>query len=714
VVGTQGLHKRQECAPNQHGTTAAPALHTPPPPTAPAAGASNTGPQTAFRRDINGLRAWAVVVVVLYHFGVSGFAGGFIGVDLFFVISGFLMTGIAIRALEGGRFSLAGFYVARARRIVPALAMLCAVLLLAGAFLLVPTDYLPLARHALSSLGFWSNQQYAAEAGYFDAASHDKWLLHTWSLSVEWQFYLLLPLLVAAVWRLNPGRATQRAVLGLVALASLLASIHISAVDPSKAFFGLGTRAWELLAGGLLATGTPRLPAAWRRTVLNLGLLLIGVSLALCRPQGWPGAMAALPVLAAVLVLVSNGHSPLTHHPLAQWLGDRSYSIYLWHWPLFVALSYLGPGAGTPALAAALLMTLLLSHWSHCWVEQPARRRLHGLPLVPAASLLLGGTLVLGLAAWSVAARGGWPGRFPVAVEAAADEAAGINPRRESCHARSGAASPGCVYGGSRVALVAIGDSHLDALMPGLAAANPDPAQGVLEWSYSGCPPLAELRPTDAKRARMASAWDCAAFVQWAGNSLRALPTEVPVLLAARYATAVAGTNEAGPGAGSADWEFGADEGASPAERGAAMGRRLVTMACELARERRVILLRPIPEIGIDVPRQLARRLALGLSDEISVPVADYQARNAWVWQAQDEAKLRCGVELLDPTSLLCDTRQCFGSYGSVPLYHDDDHLGKQGLARLRPLFEQVWSLAMAPTTPDRVPKSATPLPLTR
>ncbi|HUD33330.1 MAG TPA: acyltransferase, partial [Variovorax sp.] len=162
---------------------------------------------SGFRGDINGLRAWAVVAVVLYHFGIPGLHGGFVGVDVFFAISGFLMTGIVVQALERDRFSVWQFYLARARRIVPALVVLCATLMALGWRLLLPSDYKALGTHAWSSVAFMSNFKYWREAGYFDAGSHDKWLLHTWSLAVEWQFYLVLPLVLLAVWKLRPGRA---------------------------------------------------------------------------------------------------------------------------------------------------------------------------------------------------------------------------------------------------------------------------------------------------------------------------------------------------------------------------------------------------------------------------------------------------------------------------------------------------------------------------
>ncbi|MBL8428771.1 MAG: acyltransferase [Dechloromonas sp.] len=190
-----------------------------------------------FRGDVNGLRAWAVMAVILYHFGVPGFGGGFVGVDVFFVISGFLMTGIVIKGLEQGSFSVLAFYGARIRRIVPALLGLCFFLLVLGYAVLSPPDYKTLATHALSAISFVSNFKFWDEAGYFDISSHEKWLLHTWSLSVEWQFYLLLPLLLSAVWRLKPGRLPQIYVLLACTVISLGLSVALTDSYPTTAFF---------------------------------------------------------------------------------------------------------------------------------------------------------------------------------------------------------------------------------------------------------------------------------------------------------------------------------------------------------------------------------------------------------------------------------------------------------------------------------------------
>ncbi|MCP1106398.1 acyltransferase [Serratia nevei] len=208
-----------------------------------------TSTARVFRHDINGLRAWAVIAVVLFHFGIPGFAGGFVGVDVFFVISGFLMTQIIVSGLETGKFSIWHFYLARARRIIPALMALCITLLVLGWFFLVSTDYTTLDKHVLTAILFISNVKFWREAGYFDADSHEKWLLHTWSLSVEWQFYIILPIALVFMARLWRTRGIQLTIfVGLI--LSFALSCYLAIKSPSSAFYLLPTRAWEMLAGG--------------------------------------------------------------------------------------------------------------------------------------------------------------------------------------------------------------------------------------------------------------------------------------------------------------------------------------------------------------------------------------------------------------------------------------------------------------------------------
>lgn len=290
-----------------------------------------------FRNDINGLRSIAVIAVVLFHFNPAWVPGGFAGVDVFFVISGFLMTGIIFRGLENDSFNLFKFYVARANRIIPALAVLCLVLLVFGWFYLTPLDYKALGKHVASSMGFLSNAIYWRESGYFDAASHEKWLLHTWSLSVEWQFYIIYPIVLVALKKfLSLENLKRLIVVGTV--LGFVFSIFATMEWPIAAYYLLPTRAWEMMMGGVAFLYPWNISDAKKKVLEVVGLLLILISYAFVSSHTpWPGHFALVPVLGAYLMVIANQQSSvITNNKVFQCLGKWSYSIYLWHWPIVV------------------------------------------------------------------------------------------------------------------------------------------------------------------------------------------------------------------------------------------------------------------------------------------------------------------------------------------------------------------------------------------
>lgn len=292
-----------------------------------------------FRKDINGLRAIAVLAVVLFHFNASWMPGGFAGVDVFFVISGFLMTGIIFRGMEQDNFSILKFYIARANRIIPALTVLCLVLLVFGWFYLTPLDYHALGKHVGSSMGFFSNIIYWSESGYFDAASHEKWLLHTWSLSVEWQFYIIYPLLLVAMRKFMSLKAMRVTILiGMV--SGFIFCVIATYKWPNPAYYLLPTRAWELMLGGVAYLYPFKLEENRKKIFEWLGLTLIVLSYAfISKDNLWPGYLALLPVTGAFLLIqAQRKDSIITGNVIFQKLGGWSYSIYLWHWP-FIVLS---------------------------------------------------------------------------------------------------------------------------------------------------------------------------------------------------------------------------------------------------------------------------------------------------------------------------------------------------------------------------------------
>ncbi|QWL61733.1 acyltransferase [Aeromonas jandaei] len=370
-----------------------------------------------FRTDINGLRAIAVLSVVLYHFSIPGFSGGFSGVDIFFVISGYLMTGIIIGRLSSDRFTLAGFYLDRCRRIIPPLAVTIAVAASAGWFYLLPADYSTLAGHIRSSILFFSNIDYYSSINYFDTAENKKWLLHTWSLSVEWQFYMLYPIIILIGNRLFPTRINTLLTAGCA--ASFAFCLWQVESDRAAAFYLLPSRAWEMLAGGIVYQICSRSQTTNRYPVVWIGLALIAASVTLLdHSVAWPNAAALFPVIGTVLIIASGGkHNPILSNQIAQWFGKVSYSLYLWHWPIVVGLAYFEL-TGRRHMAAGFAASIIMAAISYYVVERPIRSKVHkmagqkGAEWAAISVVLL---LTVGIASAIIQA-GGAPNRYPFAL----------------------------------------------------------------------------------------------------------------------------------------------------------------------------------------------------------------------------------------------------------------------------------------------------------
>jgi peptidoglycan/LPS O-acetylase OafA/YrhL len=298
---------------------------------------------TKFRYDINALRALAVSAVVLFHYKADFIKGGFVGVDIFFVISGYLMTEIITRRLQKNSFSFIDFYYDRAKRIIPGLAALCAVLILVGYFFIDPMTYNYLGYTAVSALLFFSNIRFSEAVGYFDAQSEVKWLLHTWSLSVEWQFYLIYPIILFGLSKFSLTRRYLLPILWALAGISLFLCISYSTMEPAIAFYLLPQRAWELLAGGIVALQFRECEKKYSAAMLTVGFLLIGASMFFFNKlTPWPYYWALAPVIGTCLVIAANSAETfLFKNGLVQLIGKWSYSIYLWHWPIAVTAIYL-------------------------------------------------------------------------------------------------------------------------------------------------------------------------------------------------------------------------------------------------------------------------------------------------------------------------------------------------------------------------------------
>lgn len=368
----------------------------------------------SYRADIDGLRAVAVLAVVLYHAFPARLPGGFVGVDVFFVISGYLITRIVQGRLEQGRFSFADFYIRRVRRIFPALCVVLAATLVAGWVLLLPGELQALGGHALAAAGFVANIAFWADIGYFDPAAETKPLLHLWSLGIEEQFYLLWPLLLWWAWR---GRRPLWVVAAVVAGLSFLVNLLTVSGWPDLAFYFPHTRVWELATGALLALrakGTRYSLQGNTASWLGMGLLLLGFVL-IRSAHTFPGAWALLPVLGTVLLIEAGERAWLNRrvlaHPAMVYCGLISFPLYLWHWPALSFLYVLAEGAMPSAFEriAAVMLSVGLAVLTWRLIEQPLR---YGGSAKGRTRLLLIAMVMVAAASAALWASRGAPARF--------------------------------------------------------------------------------------------------------------------------------------------------------------------------------------------------------------------------------------------------------------------------------------------------------------
>jgi peptidoglycan/LPS O-acetylase OafA/YrhL len=360
-----------------------------------------------FRRDIEGLRALAVGFVILFHAKFLGLTGGFIGVDVFFVVSGFLITSLLINEHSSvGEISLKNFYARRARRLLPASALVIALTALASRIWLEPLRLKDIGTDAVASGGFFANILFGVRStDYLQAGQPPSPFQHFWSLSVEEQFYIVWPaLLMLLLWKSRERHTRAIVAVSILSVASLALCIWQTTQSQPWAFFGLHTRAWELGIGALVALCwkyVEQLPTNFRAVIGWLGLFAIVVSgLTITEKMAFPGKLALLPVVATALVLMAGQHAHwgpqriLSLQPL-QWIGARSYSIYLWHWPvLIIAESHAARALTVTERLIAIAASVIAASLSHHFLENPVRHSV-SLQAKPRLALMVGGALIV-------------------------------------------------------------------------------------------------------------------------------------------------------------------------------------------------------------------------------------------------------------------------------------------------------------------------------
>lgn len=653
-----------------------------------------------YRPDIDGLRALAVLPVLLFHIDPAWAPGGFLGVDVFFVISGYLISSILYRQQHDGSFSIVQFYQRRVRRLFPALATVILATVVFGYFALNAAEYRRLGNHAASAILFLVNFKLMGESGYFDLASYTKPLMHLWSLAVEEQFYLAWPVMLLLLARLRIARGLA---LALLALASLGFAVWLSEIRPDVSYYHPIARFWELLAGALVAwlhvsTGRPELPGAGGSPALRdvcacAGLLLVASAMLFFDAKGaHPGWVTLWPVAGAAL-LIAAGPQALANRWLAArglvLVGLISYPLYLWHWPMLAYVRIMGSGEPPQAyLLAAAALSVLAAWATYRWIETPVRL---GAGVWRSTRGWLVGMGSLAVLSTAIAVGEGWPGR-PVLRHMQALEAQLVrSERRDDACLQLFAPGTAPVYcrlqpAGERM-LALLGDSHAHVLFDGVAELAAGRGHGTLLLANSGCPPLAGAVTgrTESERRQ------CARDIEKLLDAVLRDKRVVSVVLATRGPQYLDGTGF-GPVEAHYNYPPIAAETASGdpnhADPARVFGQGLLRTAARLHRRGiAVTYVLQVPELGVPAVDCLGRPLALATRREpCSVDYGAYARR------MQDYRGLVRGLaatapylHIVDLEHLLCDGVRCSGMRGGQLLYADDNHLSVNGSRLVAP-----------------------------
>ena len=612
-------------------------------------------------------------LLIFYHFDILGATSGYIGVDVFFVISGFLIGGQVSTQIRAGQFRLSAFMVSRIRRILPALVVVCVAVYLWGWLYMLPDDYKLLVRSVLSVVTFVSNIAYASQQGYFDLGAQYKPLLHTWSLSVEAQFYLLLPFFLILAFRL-PTRLRLLATIVLTA-ASFSAALVMGSRSPDTAFFAFTARAWEFLVGCLMACflqGTSvrlaMLGIARKGLVATAWAVLIASCFLLPKGVVWPGLWTLVPILlvASIIVLGSGQTSgPIVCNRVVQHLGTISYSLYLWHWPLIVCWKLMnGEQVTTSGITFLVLLaaTWVLALLSWRFVESPFRSNREfwtARKLYRSYAVVIVAFTVTGVAIWK---QDGVPSRLPSYLNGAIS-ASNSQPQLNKRCSDLPRAVPNsffvCDFGISsdKPSLAIWGDSHSLHLLEALREAlDKDPVSGYL-FHRPGCEPNFQDQPRGGDI--------CDIHNEEVLKRIENTPSIKTVIIAIRQNDPVR------------------------------VDRAWKTVQRLLEKNYKVIFLGPLPEAKRAVAQEWAATqllwrkpvMEMTLARDAPTRVQSFNQRLIHWRTTASSMKTRYPKRLvaLDLTDTFCDANQCWLVRDGVGLFRDADHLTLAGAGLVLP-----------------------------
>lgn len=636
-----------------------------------------------YRPDIDGLRAIAILGVLVYHLDSRLLPGGFVGVDVFFVISGYLISTLIDRDCQSGTFSIARFYERRIRRIIPALFVMMAAVVVAAWILLLPADLAALGKSMRYTVIALPNVHFQRIADdYFNESVNQSPLLHTWSLGVEEQFYLVFPLLLWAFYRCSKSRRMRVTTLFILFLASLAASARMVQLDPMEAFYLLPYRAWEMLLGTLLALGGMTAPGGRRQNIAGAaGISLIAGSMIFFdKTTPFPGLSALLPCFGAVLLLWSGSRPGawsarmLALKPVV-FLGLISYSLYLWHWPLISFVKYCSAYNGAVVLAV-FAGSLVLGYLSWRWIERPFRNPQFGSRTRVFAFWGMASLLLMAGDFW-IGKKEGVPTRFsPQVVHYLSFKKKPSywkeSPTDKSPHNVRVFGAPGTVP-----AIALWGDSHGTAILPGLEAAAKEQGKSFRKYGMGALAPIAGVVQGSDRDASSDLAYSQAVLdLLVADQSIRT------VILHARWSLYNKGQNELNQTTGE---PLHGQLSATPEALESFYAARIQeTVGRLLAAGKKIVLIYPIPEVGVNVPDVLAKQALAGKPIPSTLPCENFESRQDFILKVLDALGNDERIVRIKPHERLLRDGKVTVQVDDQALYMDDDHLSSAGALYLK------------------------------
>ena len=622
-----------------------------------------------FRTDIQALRGLAVMLVVLDHIGFGALKSGFLGVDIFFVISGYLITGIIAKKILDGNFSLRDFYYRRARRLIPGAYATILFTCVGAYFFLNVLELRNLLYQVVGAVSYTTNIVLLSQAGYFDAAASTKPLLHLWSLAVEEQYYLVFPLLLI----LSPSRYWLPIVAALL-VASLTACLYLNQSNPSASFYLLPTRAWELLIGSAGYLAAQKINVKVPRLLFFTALLALIVVPMQARQWAHPGSAALITCVATLIVLLAKSvifnRSPLVK-PLVV-LGDISYSLYLVHWPIIVFFQNTNPGSTSLIFKVTLLFSSLAAAVAlYFLVERPSRSikippmKLSGGVALGAVILLVSQYIVLSFH------KAEMDFEFIRRPNYGLDKSCDINIFKNTEKCRTSEFADTMVWG----------DSYA---MHSVGGIKNHRRNGIVQATYSACPPFLNTAPYNPLRPDAESMANyCIAFNDGVLNAIKTSQYIKTVILAASFWQYTVPNNSMQVRlAGTQATTTVVPTSLSLAE--ADLGNTIETLQ-NLGKE--VIVIGPPPLVGDDnivcMERRLSGKMLLPDKSFCGISLDTYRRTDAGVIELLDVIEKKYKVKVVRLSSALCDKKVCRTIVDDVPMYRDSGHLSYEGSAKV-------------------------------